>query len=292
MKSMGVLLTCHNRRAKTLDCLTALSRQELPTGLAMKVYLVDDGSTDGTGEAVRQTYPDVVLLPGDGNLFWNRGMRLAFDTALRANHDGYLWINDDTILYPEAVGTLLGTLRRLVDNGHCQSIVVGSTRDPVTGAHTYGGIVRSSHWHPLKFRGVEPRDEPVQCGTMNGNCALIPREVAEIVGNLDPAFRHAIGDMDYALRAVQRGCTVWIAPGYVGTCARNSTTATWMDQSIPLSERWRKVKQPKGLPVEAYRVFAKRWGGTFWPVHWLLPYTRLVLTALRARLLPSGAKRH
>jgi GT2 family glycosyltransferase len=59
------------------------------------------------------------------------------------------------------------------------------------------------------------------CDTMHGKCVLIPRSVVQIVGNLDPAFVHYIGDWDYGLRTRQEGCTVWIAPGYLGTCSLN-----------------------------------------------------------------------
>ena len=43
---LAVLMTCHNRRQKTLACLAALQRQELPPNIVLKVYLVDDGSTN------------------------------------------------------------------------------------------------------------------------------------------------------------------------------------------------------------------------------------------------------
>ena len=49
---ISVLLTCHNRKAKTLGCLTSLYAAELPVGYDMEVYLVDDGCTDGTADAV------------------------------------------------------------------------------------------------------------------------------------------------------------------------------------------------------------------------------------------------
>ncbi len=54
-------------------------------GLELSVYLVDDGSSDGTGDAVRQAYPSVSVIRGDGTLFWNRGMRKAWEDALKKN---------------------------------------------------------------------------------------------------------------------------------------------------------------------------------------------------------------
>ncbi len=58
--------------------------------------LVDDASTDGTSDAVRQAYTSSQDF-FRRNLFWNGGMRGAFSEAMKDNPDYYLWLNDDTI---------------------------------------------------------------------------------------------------------------------------------------------------------------------------------------------------
>ena len=217
----AVLITCHNRKPKTLACLAALFNQALSPEVTIEVYLVDDSSTDGTAEEVQQAYPQVKILQGDGNLFWNGGMRKAFAEALKQDYDYYLWLNDDTVLYPEALSTLLATSHYLVEQGDIHSIVVGSTQDPENGALTYGGVVQEYRWHPLRFRLVQPNETAQRCDTMNGNFVLIPRKVAQLVGNLAPELIHYVADYDYGLRAKNQGCTVWVAPGYAGTCPLN-----------------------------------------------------------------------
>lgn len=275
------LTTCHNRRAKTLAALEALFAQTLPPATHLTIYVVDDGSTDGTSEAIGERYPEVVLLHGDGNLFNNGGMRMAFAAALENDFDYYLWFNDDTTLYLDALLRLLTTAQTLSAKHGPRCLVVGSTADPETGTLTYGGVRRTSRWRPLRFELVPPAAQPQRCDTMNGNCVLVPRAVVELVGNLDPAFVHAIGDYDYGLRATLHGCSVWIAPGFVGSCARNSPSNTWVDQTLSLGERWRRVLGPKGLPPSQWRVFAQRHAGFAWPLYWLTPYLQLVLSALR-----------
>ncbi len=98
MPRIAVLITSHNRREMTLACLDALVANRLPSAVTLAVILVDDGSMDGTPEAVRQRFPDVEVLPGTGRLYWNGGMRRAFGHALAAGFDAYLWLNDDTFL--------------------------------------------------------------------------------------------------------------------------------------------------------------------------------------------------
>ena len=286
--TIAALMTCHNRKQKTLDSLKSLFSQSGCSQVALSVYLVDDGSMDGTAAAVTEIYPQVHLIQGDGSLFWNRGMHMAFAAALDRDYDYYLWLNDDTLLYPSALTGLLQTSAEVhVAQVNAPAIIVGSTRDPETDRLTYGGMVRGGWWCPLRFPLVEPAERPQQCDTVNGNCVLIPRAVARVVGNLDLAFTHYMGDLDYGLRTQQQGCTVWIAPGYIGTCSPNLLPQSWSGAVGDLSweQRWQQIWQPKGLnlkhvtlpPLAEWQVFAQRHAGLLWPIYWLLPYFRLLL---------------
>ena len=272
-KKLAVLLTCHNRRDTTLSCLKALYKQDA----LFDVFLVDDGSSDGTADAVKSYYPDVNITKGNGNLFWVGGMRLAFAEALKYNYDYYLWLNDDTLLKSDALPRLLDTHKLLIQRGRPNSIVVGSVEDPVTGAHTYGGRVRTNSWFSNTFKPLIPDCEPRECDTMQGNAVLIPSIVADKVGNLDSAFIHTMGDLDYGLRARKLGCSVWVSPGYIGVCSRNSMCGSWADTNLPLTERLQKVFQTKAFPLSAWTVFVKRHSGRFWFVFWIFPYLRALI---------------
>ncbi|MBO0348038.1 glycosyltransferase, partial [Phormidium pseudopriestleyi FRX01] len=65
-QTIAVIMTCYNRREKTLASLAALFNQKLPPNVILSVYLVDDGSTDNTSEVVKEKYPAVHLLQGNG----------------------------------------------------------------------------------------------------------------------------------------------------------------------------------------------------------------------------------
>jgi GT2 family glycosyltransferase len=283
MKSLrlAVLITCHNRRLKTLDSLNALYHQTHLPQVERQVYLVDDGSTDGTAASVQSIYPDIKVLPGTGNLFWNGGMRVAFAEAVPSDYDYYLWLNDDTLLYPNALETLFAIADRLIHQGHPQSIVVGSTQDPLTHRLTYGGMEQNGRWHPLKFKLVQPGEVEKPCVTMNGNCVLVSRTVVQAIGNLDSAFTHSTGDLDYGLRNRQQGGSIWLAPGFLGTCEYNPLRqSAWEKPNLTLRERWEKINQPRGLPIQEWRTFSRRHAGWFWAVYWLLPYARLILKSI------------
>ena len=275
---IAVLLTCYNRKATTLASLARLFEQDSTDELS--VFLVDDNSPDGTAEAVRAQFPRVRVLQGDGNLFWCGGMRLAFASAMEEDYAFYLWLNDDTALERDALARLLATYQLITrDNSEC-AIVVGSTRDPQTGAHTYGGLVRSSRIHPMKYRLVEPGGQPRRCETMHGNCVLIPRSVAVLVRNLSPEFQHSVGDIDYGVRACKAGCSIWVAPGYIGTCAWNDVSGGFLDSRLPLRSRWRHMMSAKGLPPGEHMTYMRRHGGRMWLVFWILPYMRVIFESL------------
>ncbi|NOZ83279.1 MAG: glycosyltransferase, partial [Epsilonproteobacteria bacterium] len=81
---ISILLTCHNRKNKTLRCLRSLKEQVNPNEeYSCFVYLVDDGSTDGTTPAICQKFPDVNIIQGTGCLYWYGGMQLAWEHALK-----------------------------------------------------------------------------------------------------------------------------------------------------------------------------------------------------------------
>lgn len=277
--SVCALLTCFDRRDTTLACLRALGSNQGLEQVDLRAVLVDDGSNDGTAQAVRAEFPWVDVVTSEGNLFWCRGMHLAFETALRTGFDHYLWLNDDTLLWPDALSRLLACeaqLRVLADRA---VIVVGSTADPVSGVCTYGGNRRPWRLRPFSVERVVPGAEPQRCDTLTGNVVLVPARAVQRVGNLDPKFEHAMGDTDYGLRARRVGVELWVAPRMHGSCADNSTAGTYLDSTLPLATRWRRMLDRKGLPWRSWLIFTRRHTGVMWPLYFVWPYAKLVVAS-------------
>jgi GT2 family glycosyltransferase len=116
---------------------------------------------------------------------------------------------------------------------------------------------------------------------MNGNCVLIPSAVANIVGNLEPAFVHAMGDIDYGLRVGQAGFPIMVLPGFIGVCAHNSIDNTFMDMRLSLGERWKKIMSLKGLPPSQWYVLTRRHAGLLWPLLFVWPYVKVLFSISR-----------
>lgn len=280
MQTIAVLMTCHNRRDKTLACLDALFKSDPMPDAALEVFLVDDGSTDGTSSAVKARYPAVHLIAGDGNLYWNGGMRVAFAAAMQKGFDFYLWLNDDTILYPSALPGLLALANAEQQRQNKPTVIVGTTQDAPVGSATYGGLCRTSVWRPLNHSIVFSQVVPTPCETMNGNCVLVPSAVAKHLGNLEPAFVHAMGDIDYGLRASKAGFPLMVLPGYVGACSHNPVDNTFMDGRLSLGVRWSKIMSLKGMPPRQWYVLVKGHAGILWPLLLIWPYLKVVVSGI------------
>jgi hypothetical protein len=261
---VAAVLAAYNRRDLTLACLRSLRAQRLPT-VTLDVFVLDDASSDGTGERIAEQFPEVTLLHGNGRLYWNGGMRRAFGAAIAGDYDHYLWMNDDTQLEDNALAVLLDTKRRLRDRGEEAVIVAGSTRHPETGELTYGGVVQPYRWRPFKTVLVEPGDAPRPCDTMNGNATPI---CCTKHGSRLPTRAttgREMSDFDYGLRTRAAGCSVWIAPGTIGTCASHPGEE-------PMGRELRRLWSIKELSPGPWAVYTRRWSGRLWPVYWLSPY--------------------
>lgn len=237
---IAVLMTVHNRCNYTISCLRHLKQNYLEH-YSIRVYLVDDGCTDGTANAVKTLYPDVRIICGDGSLYWNRGMLLAWKEAAKDSPDYYVWLNDDTILYDNALQIMFDAY---YGSKIKKSIICGSTHAPNSIDHvTYGG--RS---HKCM---IVPNGKLQEAEWLNGNCLLVPACVEEQIGILDPYFRHAKGDWEYSWRARNNGIKLFVAPFYVGSCDANKSVSKCFDSSLPLKERWQFLSHPLGpMPNE------------------------------------------
>lgn len=252
-KEIAILLTVHNRKDKTLSCLRALKVQKLPEHCKIDVFMTDDGCTDGTPEAVASEFPDVNIIKGDGNLFWNRGMYAAWTEAEKNDFDYYLWLNDDTFLLDMCINNLLRESALYNDN----AIIIGATINSAGDRITYSG------WRNNKIIDSLTNNREANC--FNGNIVLIPQNVFAQLGKNDPYFRHALGDFDYGLRATELGIKNIVCPDICGICDEHATIPKWMNPVLTLKERWKSLYSVGGNganPVE-YFYFRKKHYGLF-----------------------------
>jgi GT2 family glycosyltransferase len=262
-----------------------LSLSDLPIDVKVKAVLVDDGSADGTALTVAREFPWVDVHRASGDLFWCRGMHLAHEMAMKDSPDFLLWLNDDTELHPGGLGRMLETYKTLSTELGANLLVVGSTVDNITQELTYGGLLQASKARRFRYKKIWHKEEARECQAMNGNLVLVPSHVARQLGNLDPIFEHAMGDIDYALRARKAGVRVFVAGGVMGYCSVNPIDDGHRDQALPFRTRWAAFKSRKGLPPRSWLHLVRRHAGLWWPFYYGYPYVRFALQAMTQKIL-------
>lgn len=262
-------MTVFNRKATTVRCLRQVDAQDYDKNkYSVDIYLTNDGSTDGTPAAVRDEFPNVKIVDGDGTLFWNRGMYAAWVESAKGNYDYYLWLNDDTFIFDDTITKLLLSSEK----HNNRAIIVGSTSAVGDLSKiTYGGWINGEILMDVSTER--------NCHTMNGNIVLIPNAVYAVLGTNDPIYRHALGDIDYGLRAQKEGIEVWTAQGVLGECDLHEHPTVWKDPTQPFTKRWKNFFSPLGNNPFEFFKFRRRHYGFFSAIttfvsnfiHFLLP---------------------
>ena len=237
MNQVAVLLTAYNRREKTIQAIDSFKKSsDSLSEYLFDFYLVDDNSTDGTAKSVLEKFPSVNILHGNGNLFWCRGMNFAWDFASKQKeYDFYIWLNDDVILFENAIETIFSSLP---SESH-RSIISGAFKSEFSNTVTYGGLIGDDF--------VIPNGNIQEIDLLNGNFVLVPKDVFNEVGKFDSRFHHGMGDFDYGLRAKKKGIKSFITPEYVGYCERHDDEKlVCYDEKAPLSKRLKFLYSPKG----------------------------------------------
>lgn len=276
------LTTCHNRREKTLQSLKSLYSQKLPLGVNFEVTIVNDGSTDGTTLAVKQTFPDVEIIEGNGNLYWAGGMRFGWEESVRHKKFDFLFVyNDDIHLKQDALAHLIEISSFVSKYEGLLHVIIGAFTDQSSQNTTYGGLINNCWWHPLRFKRVDPTGNPQKVDTLNMNAALITYKALDQVGFLANYFQHSGADYEYGLRLRKAGGTIWLSSNSIGWCDRNSIQGTMYESNISLRERLYRLFSLKGHPLYQSLRYYKDHGGVFWLILWLGLYLREFLRLLK-----------
>ncbi len=209
---MAIVVLAHNGLSDTLDCLDSLQHVDWD---ALSVIVVDNGSSDGTPEAVRTRHPAVGVLEQGRNLGFAEGNNVGIRHALDAGADYVFLLNNDTTLAPDVVAECVAVARRHPDTGAVCPLICFA--EPPTLVWFAGADFDARRAHSGRMLGYRELDrgqfaDVAETDRMAGAAVLLPRTTLERVGLLDGDLFFLYEDVDWSLRARRAGYRIYMAP--------------------------------------------------------------------------------
>ena len=242
--SVAIVIVSYNVRRELDACLQSLDSQRVRDGL--EIVVVDNGSSDGTLDAVRSRWPRVRVIESGGNV----GFARANNIGIRATASDYvLLLNPDTIVPVDAVEALVQRLTgdaraaaagpRLVDETGRAELSFGWTIGPI-------GELRQKAIGALYHRGFPPARRLVDRWTrqsgyrpwVSGACFLVRRADLEAAGMLDERYFMYTEDVDLCVTLRNRGREILFVAEVEVTHLRGRSAAR-----NPQTERLRRRSQ-------------------------------------------------
>ncbi len=190
-----VVTACHNRKAITLKLIDSLKQQVYRDWFFL---LVDDGSDDGTEDAVKKSIDNCFVIRGDGNLWWGGALHKAYLWLMKhsSTEDIVLLCNDD-ITFEESF--LKVAVQHILETE--KTLITGNGYSKYDKKFLDGAL-------KVDF----PKDdysllEPGSVGDMASTRALIMRiaDMREIGGFHPILLPHYGSDYEYTIRACRKG---------------------------------------------------------------------------------------
>jgi GT2 family glycosyltransferase len=211
--SIAVVMLTLNQRDTTLRALGSFTAEERK---GARFVLWDNGSTDGTADAVRAQFPDVHVHWSERNLGVasgrNAGARLAIE-RFRPTH--LLFLDNDLVMTPGFIAALADAFRKDARVGQAQA-KLRSLQQP--DRLNDGGGCRIDFWRgttrPVGFDEVDRGqfDTPKPCVACGG-AMMVRADVFLALGGFDTAFDpFGPEDIDFSLRLQARGYTAMYVP--------------------------------------------------------------------------------
>lgn len=207
---VAIIVLTWNQKADTLECLGSLAQVNYGNYFTV---LVDNGSVDGTGEAVREKFPQVQQLNTGDNLGYVGGNNVGMRYALEKGADYVFILNNDTTVAPDFLTQLVTYAEAHPEAGMVGPKVYMYARPKdiwFAGATlTRYGFV----WHTNLGTTDDGTafNNPQESMYIPGCSVLVRRSVIEKVGMLDEKFFYLYEEVDWCFRTRRAGYKlIWV----------------------------------------------------------------------------------
>lgn len=198
-----ICIPVHNNISFTIGCLDSINKQ---TYTNYKIIVCDDGSTDSTSEFIKNKFPNVKLLKGDGNLWWagaiNKCLQYVIDNGKDADY--VLLLNNDLKLKEDYLQNIINYAK---PNEMIGSIAVdiNNEKNVVYAGEYLGKFSASSLMIHRKFNKYNKLNE-WETDLLTGRGTLFPKSLINKIGFMQNSSMPQYGaDVEYSVRAKKGG---------------------------------------------------------------------------------------
>ena len=204
---VSVVIVNWNRYEDTCECIDSLLAQK---GVSLKIICVDNGSSDNSGQRLREKYDQIQLLQLNSNLGFAGGYNLGIKQALKQNTDYILIVNNDTVADEWMVSKLLPEIQAS-NIGICAPLIY-YFENPAR-IWSSGGYINKRLLMPINsHHDNENLSHPVERTFISGCCYLMKKELIEQLGLFDESFFLYMEDLDYCRRIMQTQWKMKVVP--------------------------------------------------------------------------------
>jgi len=210
-----IIIPVYNSKKYTNDCIQCLQKQDYKD---FKIIVIDDGSTDETDVMIKENFPEVILLKGDGNLWWSGATNMGIDWALNTgvDRDYILTLNNDLVVKENYLDSLMDSANKFKDS------LIGSVSVDIKQPDVINdGGVRINLWtakyHSLNkgqshYALANKLKKHVEVSALPGRGTLIPFKIFKMIGTYNyRKLPHYGADYEFSIRAKNFGFPLMIS---------------------------------------------------------------------------------
>lgn len=253
MADLAVVIVTWNGWELTRRALASLFADAAAAGATLEVIVVDNGSTDGTVERLRDEFPAVACLPLGENL----GFAAANNRALaHVTAPLVFLLNNDTVVEPGTVAALLAAARGAPGYAiFATQMVQLHAPDRVDNRGIY--LDATAHCRQLDTGApVEPGPDASEIFGASGGACVVRTEVLRRIGLFDESLGSYWEDGDFACRARASGYRCLYVPGARILHEGSATGNRLPDRKLYLIQRNMAIVCQRWLPFRPLRGWA------------------------------------
>lgn len=204
-EKVGIIVLSYNQAQLTVNCLESLTKISYPN---FEITVVDNASQDQSVSLIRERFPDVCLIANEINIGFARANNMAVRRVLQTDAK-YVWfLNNDTVVDPDALTHLVEAARR----DHRIGAVAGVAffMDHPDRVQVWGGG-SVNRWLGVSHHFDRPVDEQ-RIDYLCGVSLLMPRAAVEDIKGFSENFFVYWEDADLSFRLTQAGWKLAVAP--------------------------------------------------------------------------------